>query len=176
MMPELSDRKRRVDVVVNGVRRSAEADPRMLLVDFIREELALTGTHVGCEQGACGACTVVLDGQIVRSCILFAVQADGCEIETVEGMADGDRLTPLQEAFREHHGLQCGFCTPGMLLTARSLLQTVEDPTDEEIRTYMAGNICRCTGYVGIIAAIRDAAKRTTPVGSATPPTTEGSA
>jgi carbon-monoxide dehydrogenase small subunit len=134
------------------------AEPRLLLSDFVRHELGLTGTQVACEQGACGACTVVLDGRMTLSCLVLAVQADGAELETVEGLANGDELHPIQEAFRAKHGLQCGFCTPGMLLTTRSLLAQNPDPTDDEIREHLSGNICRCTGYTGIVAAVRQAA------------------
>jgi carbon-monoxide dehydrogenase small subunit len=144
---------------VNGVERAGLAPSRKLLSDFIRQDLGLTGTHVGCEHGACGACTVLLDGQPVRSCLMFAVQADGAEIETIEGLASGpDDLHPIQQAFWDHHGLQCGFCTPGMVLTAKALLQENPDPSDAEIREAVAGNICRCTGYVFIVDAIRAAA------------------
>ena len=150
---------RRVRVRVNGRLRDAPAEPRLLLVDFLRHELGLTGTHVVCEQGACGACTVLLDGRIALSCLVLAVQADGAEIETVESLAAGGELHPIQEAFRAKHGLQCGFCTPGMLLAARSLLAERPDPTDGEIREYLSGNVCRCTGYTGIVAAVREAAR-----------------
>ena len=133
--------------------------PRLLLSDFLRHQLGLTGTHVGCEHGVCGACTVLLDGQPVRSCLLFAIQLDGTVLTTVEGLADGERLHPIQEAFREHHGLQCGFCTPGLLLTAKALLEENPAPTDREIREAIAGNLCRCTGYHFIVDAIRAAAR-----------------
>ncbi|PYO00271.1 MAG: (2Fe-2S)-binding protein [Candidatus Rokuibacteriota bacterium] len=143
-------------------RRSYErtVEPRTTLADFLRDDLDLTGTHVGCEHGVCGACTVLLDDQPVRSCLLFAVQLDGASITTVEGLADGERLHPIQEAFREHHGLQCGFCTPGLLLTAKALLQEHPAPSDGEIREAIAGNLCRCTGYHFIVAAIRAAGER----------------
>jgi carbon-monoxide dehydrogenase small subunit len=144
---------------VNGVERSAHTPSRKLLSDFIREDLGLTGTHVGCEHGACGACTVLLDGQPVRSCLMFAVQADGAEVETIEGLAGGpEDLHPIQQAFWDHHGLQCGFCTPGMVLTAKALLEENPNPSEAEIRNAIAGNICRCTGYVFIVDAIRAAA------------------
>jgi carbon-monoxide dehydrogenase small subunit len=149
-----------VTLRVNGVQRSALAPSRKLLSDFIRQDLGLTGTHVGCEHGVCGACTVLLDGQPVRSCLMFAVQADGAELETIEGLASApDDLHPIQQAFWEHHGLQCGFCTPGMVLTAKALLEENPNPTEEEIREAIAGNICRCTGYVFIVEAIKAAAR-----------------
>jgi carbon-monoxide dehydrogenase small subunit len=154
----VSEDQRLVTVVVNGERRSALAEPRTLLSDFLRHDLGLTGTHVGCEQGACGACTVRVDGEIVRSCLTLAMRVDGASIRTVEGMADGEELHPIQRAFHEQHGLQCGFCTPGFLLTAEALLEENPDPTESEIREYLAGNVCRCTGYLGIVAAVRQAA------------------
>src|SRR5882672_8655114 len=144
---------------VNGTRYTRRVESRMLLSDFLRHDLALAGTHVGCEHGVCGACTVLLDGQPVRSCLLFAIQLDGTVLTTVEGLADGERLHPIQEAFREHHGLQCGFCTPGLLLTAKALLEENPAPTDREIREAIAGNLCRCTGYHFIVDAIRAAAR-----------------
>jgi aerobic carbon-monoxide dehydrogenase small subunit len=150
---------RAVHVRVNGQARSGLAEPRLLLADFLRHELGLTGTHVACEQGACGACTVRLDGRIALSCLVLAVQADGAEIETVEGLARGSELHPIQEAFRMKHGLQCGFCTPGMLLAAQSLLEANPDPTGAQIREYLSGNICRCTGYAGIVSAVGEAAR-----------------
>jgi carbon-monoxide dehydrogenase small subunit len=148
-----------VSLVVNGVERSGTVEPRRLLCDFIREDLRLTGTHVGCEQGVCGACTVLLDGEPVRSCLMFAVQAEGARIDTVESLGTPDDLHPLQIAFWEKHGLQCGFCTPGMLLTAKALLEANPSPADEDIRVALAGNICRCTGYVFIVDAVRHAAE-----------------
>lgn len=148
----------RISVKVNGATREADVEPRLLLADFIRENLDLTGTHVGCEHGICGACTVIMDGDSVRSCLTFAVQADGAEIETVESLGEIDALSPLQEAFREHHALQCGFCTPGMLMTATDLLRKYPLATDDEIRDGISGNICRCTGYEHIVRAIRTAA------------------
>jgi aerobic-type carbon monoxide dehydrogenase small subunit (CoxS/CutS family) len=148
-----------VAVTVNGERYEREVEARRLLVHFIRDDLDLTGTHVGCDTGNCGACTVLLDGSTVKSCMLLAVQADGAEITTVEGLAgDGGELTPLQRAFSEHHGLQCGYCTPGMLLSATHLLAQNPAPTDEDIRRGIQGNICRCTGYVNIVRAIKAAA------------------
>jgi aerobic-type carbon monoxide dehydrogenase small subunit (CoxS/CutS family) len=149
-----------VRMIVNGEPYQGMAEPRLLLVDFLRHALALRGTHVGCEQGVCGACTINLDGELVRSCLTFAVQADGAEVETVEGLANSDGLHPIQEAFREHHALQCGFCTPGFLLTVQSLLRDNPDPSEGEIREYLSGNICRCTGYAGIVDAVKDAAGR----------------
>lgn len=148
----------KISVKVNGATREADVEPRLLLADFIRENLDLTGTHVGCEHGICGACTVIMDGDSVRSCLTFAVQADGAEIETVESLGEIDALSPLQEAFREHHALQCGFCTPGMLMTATDLLRKYPLATDDEIRDGISGNICRCTGYEHIVRAIRTAA------------------
>jgi len=142
-----------VTVVVNGEARSAMVEPRMLLVDFLRHELSLTGTHVGCEQGVCGACTVRIEGELARSCLIFAVQADGLDVATVEGMARGGALHPIQEAFHAEHGLQCGFCTPGLLLTVERLLELNPHPSEEEIRDFISGNVCRCTGYNGIVAA-----------------------
>ena len=149
---------RTVRLTVNGRTYTRTVEPRTTLADFLRDDLDLTGTHVGCEHGVCGACTVLLDGQPVRSCLLFAIQLDGTVLTTVEGLADGERLHPIQEAFREHHGLQCGFCTPGLLLTAKALLEENPAPTDREIREAIAGNLCRCTGYHFIVDAIRAAA------------------
>lgn len=151
----------RVSVTVNGVRYEREVEARLLLSDFLRHELELTGTHVGCEHGVCGACTVLFDGEAVRSCILFAVQAHGHEVTTVEGLApDVDRLHPLQEAFREAHALQCGFCTPGFLMTLLPFLEENPEPTEEEIRRAISGNLCRCTGYQNIVEAVKLAAAR----------------
>jgi carbon-monoxide dehydrogenase small subunit len=153
--------RRRIEITVNGQRHAREVEPRLTLADFLRRELQLTGTHLGCEHGACGACTVQLDGEAVRSCILFAVQADGRSITTVEGLARKDgSLHPLQEAFRAHHGLQCGFCTPGMLMTLDALLAEKPQASEREVREAISGNICRCTGYQGIVAAALDAAQR----------------
>jgi len=149
-----------VTITVNGEAYSTEVESRKLLCDFIREDLRLTGTHVGCEQGVCGTCTVLLDGQPVRSCLLFAAQLEGACVETIESLAtDNEHLHPVQRGFWEKHGLQCGFCTPGMVLTAKALLEENPDPTDEQIRTAIAGNICRCTGYVFIVEAIQAAAR-----------------
>ena len=147
-----------VAVKVNGERLEREVEARKLLVHFIRDDLDLTGTHVGCDTGNCGACTVLLDGEAVKSCMLLAAQADGAEITTVEGLAPTGELTTLQKAFSEHHGLQCGYCTPGMLLSATYLLAQNPTPTEDEIRRAIQGNICRCTGYVNIVKAIRAAA------------------
>ncbi len=151
---------RTIRLRINGVERTGEAEPRRLLSDFLRDDLGLTGTHVGCEHGVCGACTVLLGGDPVRSCLMFAVQADGAEIDTVEGLApDANALHPLQEKFQERHGLQCGFCTPGILLTARALLREHPAPDETEIRKWISGNLCRCTGYRNIVTAIREAAE-----------------
>lgn len=146
-------------VVVNGKQYQRAIEPRLLLSDFLRHELGLTGTHVGCEHGVCGACTILFDGQAVRSCIMFAVQANGHEITTVEGLAaDAEHLHPLQEGFWEAHGLQCGYCTPGFLMTLVPFLQENPDPTEEEIREAISGNLCRCTGYQNIVEAVKLAA------------------
>jgi aerobic carbon-monoxide dehydrogenase small subunit len=148
-----------IEVTVNGQPRKAAVESRLTLADFLRERCHLTGTHLGCEHGVCGACTVLLDGQAVRSCLVFAVQADGGEITTVEGIAEPDgTLSPVQQAFREHHGLQCGFCTPGFVTSVTAFLRDNPSPTDEEIRAALSGNLCRCTGYQGILAAVRAAA------------------
>ena len=149
-----------ITVTVNGVKHTADVEPRLLLADFIRENLDLTGTHVGCEHGICGACTILMHGDSVRSCLTFAVQVDGAEIETVESLGDAENLNPLQQAFRDHHALQCGFCTPGMLMTATDMLRKYSLETDEEIRDGLAGNICRCTGYQHIVDAVRSAAAK----------------
>jgi carbon-monoxide dehydrogenase small subunit len=159
-MTSLSAEPRLVHLTVNGHELTGVAEPRLLLVDFLRHELGLTGTHVGCEHGMCGACTVELDGVVVRSCILFAVQADGAQITTIESFAQGNELHPIQQAFHEKHGLQCGFCTPGFILTTRALLAENPDPSEREIREFLSGNICRCTGYVNIVEAVREAARR----------------
>jgi carbon-monoxide dehydrogenase small subunit len=153
--------KRQTSLRVNGQPYQREVDPRLTLVDFLRHEIDLTGTHVGCEHGVCGACTVLIDGRSARSCLTFAVQADGCEITTVEGLANADGgLNTLQQALRENHGLQCGFCTPGMLMSLTELLRDNPDPTEAEVREVLTGNLCRCTGYSGIVAAALDAARR----------------
>ena len=148
-----------VEVRVNGVARKVTIEPRLTLADFLRERCGLTGTHLGCEHGVCGACTVVLDGAAVRSCLVFAVQADGAEVTTVEGLAPEGDLNPVQAAFREHHGLQCGFCTPGFVVSVTAFLRDNPDPSDDEIRAGLSGNLCRCTGYQGILVAIRSAAE-----------------
>jgi len=149
----------RVTVKVNGQERTADIEPRLLLVDFIRDHLRLTGTHVGCDTSSCGACTVLLEGDPVKSCTMLAVQADGRDLTTVEGLASGAQLSPIQIGFHEEHGLQCGFCTPGMMLVGSALLGRNPDPTEDEIRWAISGNICRCTGYVNIVKAIRHAAR-----------------
>jgi carbon-monoxide dehydrogenase small subunit len=148
-----------VSVTVNGTRYDVSGiEPRLLLSDFLRDTLGLTGTHVGCEHGVCGACTVLVNGDSVRSCLMLAVQANGAEVVTVEGLGSPEQLNVLQSQFREHHGLQCGFCTPGMLMTGEDLLRKYPLATDEEIREGLSGNLCRCTGYQNIVAAIRSAA------------------
>jgi carbon-monoxide dehydrogenase small subunit len=148
-----------ISVTVNGERHHVlDVEPRMLLSDFLRDRLGLTGTHVGCEHGVCGACTIHVNGDSVRSCLMLAVQADGAEILTVEGLGSPDELNVLQSQFREHHGLQCGFCTPGMLMTGEDMLRKYPLVTDEDIREGLSGNLCRCTGYQNIVAAIRSAA------------------
>jgi aerobic carbon-monoxide dehydrogenase small subunit len=147
-----------ITIKVNGSERAAAVEPRRSLVDFLRQDLGLVGTHVGCEHGVCGACTVMLDGRTVRSCLLFAAQADGSEITTIEGIGADEALHPLQLAFQQHHALQCGFCTPGMILAALELLRDNADPNDEEIRVGLSGNLCMCTGYVNIVRAVRAAA------------------
>ena len=150
-----------VRLTLNGVARTGHATPRLLLSDFLRHELGATGTHVGCEHGVCGACTVQVDGRAARSCLMLAGQAEGREVRTVEGLAEGDGLTDLQAAFRRHHALQCGYCTPGMLMTLDAYLSARPKPDADEIRDVLSGHLCRCTGYVGIVAAVLDvAAKR----------------
>jgi aerobic-type carbon monoxide dehydrogenase small subunit (CoxS/CutS family) len=144
-----------ISLTVNGVAVSRTVEPRMLLSDFLRDELDLKGTHVGCEHGVCGTCTVLVDGQSARSCLTFAVQADGCAIRTVDGLAQGGQLNPLQQAFWEKHGLQCGFCTPGMLMVATELLERNANPSTEEIREAVSANLCRCTGYYNIVESIQ---------------------
>jgi aerobic-type carbon monoxide dehydrogenase small subunit (CoxS/CutS family) len=159
-IPGAEARKILVSLTVNGEKYERETEPRRLLADFIREDLGLKGTHVGCEHGVCGACTVLVDGSAMRSCLLFAVQASGTDITTVEGIARDGQLHPLQEAFVEHHGLQCGFCTPGILLSALDFLREYPDPTEQQIREGISGNLCRCTGYAGIVDAILAAARK----------------
>jgi carbon-monoxide dehydrogenase small subunit len=150
---------RAVTVSLDGRSRTGLAEPRLLLSDFLRRELGVTGVHVGCEQGGCGACTVLLDGRLALSCLTLAVQADGSRIDTVEGLDRDGGLHPIQRAFQARHGLQCGFCTPGMLLTAQALLEQTSHPTDDEIREHLSGNVCRCTGYAGIVASVQEAAR-----------------
>jgi carbon-monoxide dehydrogenase small subunit len=150
----------RVRLTINGQPREAWTEPRKLLVDFIRDNLGLTGTNIGCEHGVCGACTILFNGQAARSCLMLAVQADGAEIMTVEGLAKGSQLHPLQQEFIQHHALQCGFCTPGMLMAAYDLLTVCPDPTEEQIREALSAVLCRCTGYEGIVAAVKAAAPR----------------
>jgi len=152
--------QRQIRLTVNGAVRTGQVEPRKLLVDFLREDLGLTGTHVGCEHGICGACTILVNGEAARSCLMLAVQADGAVLRTIEGLTQEGRLHPLQDAFWEHHGLQCGFCTPGMLLAAYDLLQTNPAPTEEEIRAGLSAVLCRCTGYQGIVRAVQAAAER----------------
>ena len=147
-------------VTVNGQRYDRRVEPRLLLSDFLRHELGLTGTHVGCEHGVCGACTVLVDGQPARSCLMLAVQADGAEITTVEGLAKGDELHPVQAAFWEAHGLQCGFCTPGFLISTVALLRETPEPSEDELTSALSGNLCRCTGYQNIVRAVRLAINR----------------
>jgi aerobic-type carbon monoxide dehydrogenase small subunit (CoxS/CutS family) len=154
----MSDR-RRIKLDVNGRAVEREVETRVTLGDFLRLELELTGTHLGCEHGVCGACTVLVDGMTVRSCLMLAVQAAGCRVTTVEGLAPDGRLNTLQQAFQDNHGLQCGFCTPGMLMTLTEFLETHADPTEVEIREAISGNICRCTGYQSIVAAAQQAAR-----------------
>jgi aerobic carbon-monoxide dehydrogenase small subunit len=149
-----------ITVTVNGQPRTAEVEPRLLLVHFLRGQLGLTGTHVGCDTTSCGACTVLLDGLPIKSCTYFAVQADGREVTTVEGLASNGQLHPIQQGFREEHGLQCGFCTPGMMLVSKALLEENPDPTDEQIRWAISGNVCRCTGYQNIVKAVQWAAEQ----------------
>jgi carbon-monoxide dehydrogenase small subunit len=149
-----------IQITVNGVEHAATVEPRTLLVYFLRDDLGLTGTHVGCDTSQCGACTIQLNGRAVKSCTILAVQATGADITTIEGLAPAGPLHPVQEGFREKHGLQCGYCTPGMIMSAVALLQTHPDPTDEEIKQALEGNLCRCTGYVNIVEAIRWAAGR----------------
>jgi carbon-monoxide dehydrogenase small subunit len=160
---------RRITCTVNGVRREAEVEPRLLLVYFLRETLGLTGTNVGCDTSSCGACTVLMDGKSVKSCTVLAVQADGAEITTIEGLATNGQLHPLQEAFRNNHGLQCGFCTPGMIMAGVGLIESGAGMGDEEVRLGLEGNLCRCTGYQNIVKAIQEAAgqmRQAAPAGS----------
>jgi len=148
----------KIEFEVNGRQRSGDVESRLTLADYLREVCGLTGTHLGCEHGVCGACTVLLDGEAVRSCLLFAVQAEGSSVTTIEGLSNPGELSHIQEAFRAHHGLQCGFCTPGFIVTAHALLSKNPSPTDEEILDGLSGNLCRCTGYQGIVHAVRSVA------------------
>ena len=152
-------RSQTVTVEVNGVRYERDVDARRLLIHFIRDDLDLTGTHIGCDTGNCGACSVIVDGTLLKSCMMLAVQADGAKIETVEGLAEGDGLSSLQQAFSDHHALQCGYCTPGMLMSATALLRANGQPSEEQIRKAIQGNICRCTGYWNIVEAVVAAGK-----------------
>jgi len=152
--------KKNITININGVQRSAEVEPRLLLVHFLRENAGLTGTHIGCETSLCGACTVLMDGRAVKSCTVLAVQADGRKVTTVEGLAAGDQLHPLQNGFWEEHGLQCGFCTPGMIMCSHDLLDRQPNPSDSDIREALNGNVCRCTGYQNIVAAVRNASRK----------------
>lgn len=157
----MSERQYTITLDVNGVKRSGIAPARMTLVDFLRDVLRLTGTHIGCEHGICGACSILLDGEPVRSCLMYAVQADGHRVTTVEGLAAADgKLSPLQDSFCEAHALQCGYCTPGMLIASHALLQTKADPSEADIREAISGNLCRCTGYQQIVEAVKLAAER----------------
>ena len=148
-----------ISVTVNGETFARDVEPRKLVVHFLRDDLDLTGSHVGCVTGNCGACSVIVDGTLVKSCMMLAVQADGSSVETVEGLADGGELTPLQQSFNEHHGLQCGYCTPGMLMSATALLRDNASPSEDEIKKALQGNICRCTGYWNIFEAVKSVAK-----------------
>ncbi len=150
----------KINIKVNGVAFSHEVEPRTLLVHYLRDTLRLTGTHIGCDTSGCGACTIHVNGKAVKSCTMLAVQADGCEITTIEGISSDGKLHPLQEGFHEEHGLQCGFCTPGMIMTAADLLSRNTSPTEEEIRHALEGNLCRCTGYHNIVKSIQHAAKK----------------
>ncbi len=152
--------KQATRITVNGKSHARVVKSRLTLADFLRHDLGLTGTHLGCEHGVCGACTVLVDGRSARSCLMFAVQANGCDVTTVEGLAPDGQLSPLQQAFMDHHGLQCGFCTPGMLITLTELLRDNAAPTEQEVREALTGNLCRCTGYAGIVKAALDAAQR----------------
>jgi aerobic-type carbon monoxide dehydrogenase small subunit (CoxS/CutS family) len=151
---------REITVTINGTVYEREVEARKLLIHFIRDDVDLTGSHIGCDTGNCGACSVIVDGTLVKSCMILAVQADGSSIETVEGLADGDELAPLQQAFSDEHALQCGYCTPGMLMSATALLRTNPNPTEDEIKKGLQGNICRCTGYWNIFEAVASAAER----------------
>jgi carbon-monoxide dehydrogenase small subunit len=161
---------RSLSVTVNGRVHEAEVEPRMTLADFLREKLALTGTHIGCEHGVCGTCTVLIDGETARACLMLALQADGCEVTTVEGLAPNGELHPIQQAFVEEHGLQCGFCTPGFLMSVHELLRDNPSPSDAEIKDVLAGQICRCTGYQSILRAVHSAAAKLQAVRSTSTP------
>jgi carbon-monoxide dehydrogenase small subunit len=163
-------------MTVNGKERTGDIEPRVLLVDFIRTNLGLTGTHIGCDTSSCGACTVLVGGEPVKACTLLAVQADGREVKTIEGIAGTGALAPIQVGFHEEHGLQCGFCTPGMMLLGEELLTRIPDPTDEQIRWAISGNICRCTGYMNIVKAVQHAAKLTAEAKKAPAPAMAGAA
>ncbi|OJJ22357.1 carbon monoxide dehydrogenase [marine bacterium AO1-C] len=152
--------KQTITITVNGEAYTEEVEPRMLLVHFIREKINLTGTHIGCDSTSCGACTILMDGKSIKSCTMFAVQANGKHLTTIEGVAQNGQYHPLQEGFKEEHGLQCGFCTPGMIMRAMELLEKNPNPTEEEIRWGISGNLCRCTGYVNIVKAVQYAAKK----------------
>ncbi len=154
---------KQINLTINGQKCSGRAEPRTLLTHYLRDELGLTGTHIGCIVGKCGACSIILDGKLVKSCLIFALQADGAEIMTVEGLAKGSQLHPIQEAFWEHHGLQCGYCTPGMLLSAYDLLRDNPHPSEQEIREGISGNLCMCTGYVNIVKSIEAAGQKMAP-------------
>jgi carbon-monoxide dehydrogenase small subunit len=154
----MSEDAQTLRLTVNGTSYEREVESRTLLVDLIRDDLRLTGTHVGCEEGICGACTVEVDGRLVKSCLMFAVQANGTEVTTVEGLGSHDDLSPVQQAFWDSHAVQCGFCTPGMVVAAENLLKSNPDPSEDEIRTHLVGNLCRCTGYQPIVAAVKQAA------------------
>ena len=156
-----------VSMTINGSVHTDTIEPRLLLVHYLRDVAGLTGTNIGCDTSSCGACTVLVDGESVKSCTMLAAQADGADITTIEGLADGDRMHPVQEAFREHHGLQCGYCTPGMVLAAVSLLEEIPDPTEAQVREGLEGNLCRCTGYHNIVKAVLAAAKAPAGAGSA---------
>ena len=156
----MASKKLIIELTVNGVQRDGMAEPRRTLADFLRDDLGLTGTHLGCEHGVCGACTVLVNGEAVRSCLMFAVQANGQEVTTIEGLASGSKLHPVQEAFWECHGMQCGFCTPGFVMSVYAFLQENPDPREEEIRPALSGNLCRCTGYQNIVNAVRLAAEK----------------
>jgi aerobic carbon-monoxide dehydrogenase small subunit len=160
VITETKPTTREITVTVNGQEHSHEVEPRLLLVHFLRERLGLTGTHVGCDTSSCGACTVLVDGVPVKSCTHFAVQVDGREVKTVEGLAEGGELHPIQQGFHEEHGLQCGFCTPGMMLVSAALLEENPSPTEDEIRWALSGNICRCTGYQNIVKSVQWAANK----------------